>query len=268
MLGGLHALVLTGRASWADLDSALADAELPRLARRPIQTNEVRRSWTLLPCFLELARRTGATTLDLVELGSSAGFNLIWDQYRYRYVAGTWGRPDSRLELEGQERTPVAAALLSLMPQVRARIGVDLDPIGVETDEGALRLRSFVWPGQPGRMERLDLAIDAVRRDPPQLVRGDLVEVLPRLLAGRAPDALTVVFQTAVLGYLGDAGWTRVQELLAEAGRSGSLAFVWTARPAEHVHDYWGLWLQLWPDSGPEIVAHADFHGAWLDWLG
>ena len=60
LLGGLHALVLSGRARWDDLDAALAHPELPRLAARSIQTNEVRRSWTLLPCFLELARRTDA----------------------------------------------------------------------------------------------------------------------------------------------------------------------------------------------------------------
>jgi hypothetical protein len=99
-------------------------------------------------------------------------------------------------------------------------------------------------------------------------VRGDLVETLPQLLADRAPGALTVVFQTAVLGYLGETGWTRVGELLAEAGREGRLAFVWTARPADGVHDHWGLWLQLWPGDEPRVVAHADFHGAWLEWLG
>ena len=267
LLGGLHALVLMGVASWDELDVALAHPELPALARRPVQTNEVRRSWTLLPCFLELARRTGAETFDLIELGSSAGFNLIWDRYRCRYAAGSWGPPGALLELEGEERSPVPAELLALTPRVRARTGVDRDPVDVTTDDGALRLRSFVWPGQPGRMERLDRAIDAVRRDPPQLERGDLVEVLPGLLAARAPDALTVVFLTAVLGYLPDEGWAKVQQLLAEAGRDGSLACVWTARPADDVHDHWGLWLQQWPGAEPEVVAHADFHGAWLEWL-
>ena len=228
----------------------------------------MRRSWSLLPCFLEVARSTGETTFDLIELGSSAGFNLLWDRYRYRYEAGGWGPPDALLELDGEERRPVPAELLSLTPQVRRRVGVDLDPVDVTTDEGALRLRSFVWPEQEGRMERLDRAIAAVRREPPPIVRGDLVEVLPRLLAERAPDALTVVFQTAVLGYLDADGLARVRELLAESGRDGRLAFVWTARPTEDVHDYWGLWLQLWPGGDPRVVAHGDFHGAWLEWLG
>ena len=250
------------------MEVALADDELPRLAARAVQTNEVRRSWSLLPCFLELARSTGETTFDLIELGSSAGFNLLWDRYRYAYQAGSWGPPRALLELDGEERAPVPEELLSLSPHVRRRVGVDLDPVDVTTDEGALRLRSFVWPEQEGRMERLERAIAAVRREPPPIERGDLVEVLPRLLAERAPDALTVVFQTAVLGYLGAEGWARVRDLLAESGREGRLAFVWTARPTEGVHDYWGLWLQRWPGGEPRVVAHSDFHGAWLEWLG
>jgi hypothetical protein len=267
LLGGVHALVLTGRASWDELDAALAHPELPALARRGVQTNEVRRSWTLLPCFLEVARRTGADVVDLLELGASAGFNLLWDRYRYRYEARTWGRPDALLELDGEERTPVPAELLALAPRVRRRLGVDLDPVDVTTEEAALRLRSFVWPGQEGRMERLDRAIEAVRREPPELRRGDLVELLPRLLAERAPDALTLVFQTAVLGYLGEDGWARAQAALEEAGRDGRLALLWTDRPAPDVHLHWGLWLRLWPGGEPELLAHADFHGGWLEWL-
>ena len=267
LLGGLHALVLSGGASWEDLDAALEHDDLRRLAARSIQTNEVRRSWVLLPCFLELSRRTDAPTFDVIELGSSAGFNLLWDRYQYAYDAGSSGPQDALLELDGEEHPPVPAKLLELQPRVRRRIGVDLDPVDVTTEEGALWLRSFVWPGQEGRLERLDQAIEAVRCAPPTLLRGDLAELLPELLAAHDPDVLTVVFETAVLGYLSYEDWERVGDSLAEAGRDGSLAFVWTARPAEDVHDYWGLWLQLWPGNGPELVAHADFHGAWIEWL-
>ena len=102
LLGALHALVLTGRASWDHLDAALAQRDLPQLAARPIQTNEVRRSWALLPCFLEIARLTGGGTFDVIELGPSAGFNLLWDRYGYSYEAGSWGPPDALLELDGE----------------------------------------------------------------------------------------------------------------------------------------------------------------------
>ncbi len=236
-----------------------------------MQTNEVRRSWVLAPCFLELARRTGADALDLIELGPSAGFNLLWDRYRHRYAAGTWGSPGAALELEGEERRPVPADLLAQTPRVEQRVGIDLEPVDVTSEEGALLLRSFVWPGQPERLERLDRAIEAVRRDPPDLVRGDFADELESLLLQRRPGALTVVFMTAVLGYVSDEGWARTQQVLAEAGSREPLAFVWADRPEAGVDEYWGLWLRLWPrrrpDGEPELLAHADVHGAWLEWL-
>ena len=47
-----------------------------------------------------------------------------------------------------------------------------------------------------------------------------------------------------------------------------SLALVSTGRPADGVHTHYGLILQLWPGGERRVVAHADFHGAWIDWLG
>jgi hypothetical protein len=234
-----------------------------------VQTNEVRRSWTLVPCFLQAAHRLDARAFDLLELGASAGLNLLWDRYRHRYEAGAWGPADGRLRLDGEERQPVPAELLAAAPRVRRRVGIDRDPIALTTEEGALRLRSFVWPDQDGRLERLDRAIETVRSDPPELVRGDLAQTLPDVLAARAADVPTLVFMTGVLGYLDERVWERVQGALEESGRAGGLAFVWSGRPAADVHTHWGLWLRVWPGAAePELLAEADYHGAWLLWRG
>src|SRR5258708_18130637 len=80
-------------------------------------------------------------------------------------------------------------------------VGIARAPIDVTTEEGSRLLQCFVWAGQDERLARLRQAIDAVRTDPPELVRGDLAEELPRVLR----DVPTIVFQTAVFGYLGDA---------------------------------------------------------------
>jgi hypothetical protein len=235
------------------------------VAQRPVQTNEVRRSWVLLPCFLEVARRTGADTLDLVELGPSAGLNLVWDRYRYRYEGGAWGPEDAPLELSGEERGLVPGDLLGLAPRVRSRVGVDREPLDLTTDEGARLLKAFVWADQLDRLERLDRAIGALRSDPPELVRGDVVDELPRLLDRRRPGALTVVFQTAVLGYLSEKGRGRVRDALQEAGGKSPLAFVSAGRPRDDTRS-WGLRLVIWPGAERAFLGHADYHGSWLDW--
>jgi hypothetical protein len=222
----------------------------------------------LLPCFLEIARRTKTETFDLIEIGPSAGLNLEWDRYRFLYKAGTWGPSESRLELSGEERRPVPRALLELAPHVRSRVGVDLNPIDASSDEGAMRLKSFVWPDQTWRLDLLERAIASLRKSPPNLVRGDIVDVLPRVLGERRSDSLTVVWQTAVLHYLPEERRQLVYDALADVGsKSGRLAFVETATPEDDDRKHFGLTIQLWPDGERHVVANADFHGAWIEWL-
>jgi hypothetical protein len=271
VMSALHFLVLQGKADWDDLGTALVEHAgfLRRhIAEQGVQTNEVQRCWMLLPCFLEVVRRTGAEVLDVIELGASAGLNVAWDSYRYEYAAGAWGPSDARLTLTGEDREPVPADLLALRPVVRSRVAIDLNPIDLTTDHGAHLLKSFVWVGQDDRLDRLDRAIAAVRENPPELVAGDLGDVLPGLLQGRAPDSLTVVWQTAVLGYLAEDRRKLVYDALATAGSEGPLAFVSTTNANDGSHLYYGLTIQIWPGGERIQVAHADFHGAWLRWLG
>jgi hypothetical protein len=265
LLGGLHYLVLGGKASWDDPLEDHREFLTRFVSDQNVQTNEVLRSWILVPLFLRIAQRTGAEVLDLVDLGCSAGLNLVWDRYRHIYEEGEWGPDDALLTLSSEERKPVPGELLELRPRVRGRIGIDRNPIDVTTDEGARLLKCFVWAGQEGRLERLDRAIEALRDDPTELTRGDMAEVLPEVLAARAKDALTVVFATASLGYLPDEGVAHVRGSLDEAGKSGGLVFVntGTGRTSEH---HWGLRIVYYPGAEREFAGEADYHGAWLDW--
>ena len=110
LLGGLHYLVLAGRASWDDPLVEHGDFLRGFVRDHGVQTNEVQRSWALLPCFLRAAELLDAAEVDVVELGTSAGLNLVWDRYRYEYRAGAWGGDDAALTLRGEERRPVPAA--------------------------------------------------------------------------------------------------------------------------------------------------------------
>ena len=266
LLGGLHYLVLGGEADWSDPLDEHRQFLREFVATQGVQTNEVQRSWVLLPLLLRVAKRMEADAFDLVELGPAAGLNLVWDRYRYRYEAGEWGRDEALLSFKGEERRTVPEELLALRPKVRGRIGIDRAPIDVTTDGGARLLRSFVWAGQDDRLRRLDRAIEAVRADPPELVRGDYVEELPEVLAAQPTDALTIVFQTASFGYIGDEGRARVRSVLEDAGESRPLAFISTGKPREPEKDCWGLRLVYWPGGEREFAGHSDYHGSWLQW--
>jgi hypothetical protein len=155
LLAGLHYLALSeGLDPWSDPVPVLEQRRewLSRfVTTQAVQTNEVQRSWVLLPCFLEIARRTGVETFDLIELGPSAWLNLVWDRYRYRYEHGDWGDEAATLELAGEERRPVPAELLRLAPRVRQRRGIDLSPLDLTNPADTVLLKSLVkqrcdWP--------------------------------------------------------------------------------------------------------------------------
>jgi hypothetical protein len=158
--------------------------------------------------------------------------------------------------LTGEERTPIPAELLTLRPRVRRRVGIDLAPIDVATDDGARLLKSFVWADQTERLERMSRAIEVVRTAPPELVRGDIAKALPQVLE----DVPTLVFQTAVFGYVDEATRASVRATLSARGRP--LVFV-SAGGGRTGEDVWGMRI-FRPDREREYVGESDYHGAWL----
>jgi hypothetical protein len=254
--------VLAGQASWDDIGDALVRHRefLTRWTEeQDVQTNEVQRSWALLPGFLSLV---DGRPFDLLELGPSAGLNLMWDRYAYRYTTGGWGT--GALELSGDDRIPPPAELLARQVVVARRRGIDLNPVDVTTDHGARLLQAFVWADQTERLERLRRAIETVRQDPPELMRGDYVESLPALLADRSEGTQLVVFQTASTMYLDEGALARVRAALHEAARHEPLVFLTTGRAPDD--DGFALEVERYPDGGSTRLGVFDFHGEWLDW--
>src|SRR5215471_4458269 len=136
--------------------------EIGRLIEtRVTNTNEVARSSILHPGFRAVAEACGEP-LHLVEIGPSAGVNLIWDRYGVRYIRGGAAvasvNPDAALvmdcELRGERIPPHGAR-----PQVARRLGLELNPIDLSNPDDRDWLRALVWPEWPARLQRLERAI-------------------------------------------------------------------------------------------------------------
>jgi hypothetical protein len=279
LLAGTRWLVLSGEAEdfeeapdpWGAFHTVLAEHGdwLARFVReRPVQTNEVQRCWALLPIFLTIAHAANRP-LHLVELGTSAGLNLIWDRYGYRYDNGTWGDLSSPLQLMGEERPRrVPAELLRVDVDIGRRLGIDLHPVDVTSGEGLRLLDTFVR--DDGYRSRLRRAADVLRIDPPELLRGDYLELLPEILLDPDDYGLMVVFQTVSTVYLSDEERARLRGIIDAAGAVRPLAWISTPTPEEHgqrLGDY-PLELAIWPGGERRIVARMNVRGEWLDWSG
>lgn len=260
-----------------------------RLATRGTQTNEVGRCAVLLPALAEVAATApgappgGARPLGLVEIGASAGLNLLLDRYGYRYEpAGGEVNPTSPLVLDcglrGRRRTPVPVET----PTIATAVGLDRDPVDLSDRDRARWLVACQWPDQPERIQRARTAMALAHGDPPRVVAGDAVDDLAPLVEAVGDFALPVVTATWVLCYL-PAG--RRAALLGELDRLGAerdLTFVFAEQPAQVP----GIDVPPRPDGQPDglptalvrldwrdgvraaaRLADTHPHGSWLEWL-
>lgn len=179
-------------------DALLADDGAIRstILARATQTNEVGRLATLLPAFSLIPG-----PLALLEVGASAGLCLYPDRWGY-----AWATPVGEVHLGEEPRLTCTvrgpAPLPTQLPVVTWRSGVDLNPLQVTDPEQMAWLEQLIWPEQQQRRDSLRHAIAVARREPPQLMTGDLLHELPTLVERARPHGTVVVFHSAVIAYL------------------------------------------------------------------
>jgi hypothetical protein len=287
LLGAVHFLMLEGRETplrryYPSLGGTLAPdkdafahfksfclanaAEIEMLlATRMVQTNEVGRSGCLMPAFAHVASIAGGP-IALVEVGASAGLNLLCDRYFYDYgEMGTAGDAASAVKLSC--RVLSGRPPLEAVPAIAFRLGIDLNPIDPRDADSSLWLRALVWPEHRQRAATLEAALSVAVADPPVIAAGDGVEGLPALLE-RVPEGLAVcVFHSFVMNQIGREGRDRFYELLAEAAWSRpvfDISFEGTAAGAgaaiELARSVRGEWRRV-------VLAACHPHGLTMEWL-
>jgi hypothetical protein len=177
------------------LEHAMAIRQL--IATRLVQTNEVRRCACLLPAFSLVTARAPGRPLALVEIGASAGLNLLWDRYGYDYgAAGRYGDMHSPVQITCTLRGALRPPLPAILPTVATRLGLDLHPLDVGDADESLWLRALVWPDEAGRAELLQRALQVAQQDPPSLMAGNALDLLPEVIATMPGEQTLCVFHT------------------------------------------------------------------------
>jgi hypothetical protein len=270
--------------AFRDLVTRRFDDIAHTMTTRTVQTNEVGRTAVLVPALSEAAHRVDHRPLALIEIGPSAGLNLLLDRYRIAYDDGRrYGPEDATVALDcrllGDHRPPLVDDL-----HLADRRGVDLAPLDANDPDDARWLRACLWPGITERAERLAAAVTVAQAHPPLLVRGDAVAVLGSLIDSVADDVVPVVMATWALAYLHPEGRAAIGDSLATAGAHRDVIAITAEYPAMTP------WVPV-PDDGPPVQAdqgatllgfghwspagntagplgwtHA--HGRWLQWLG
>ena len=185
------------------------------VATRTTQTNEVGRCAQFVPALGMVAGEVG--TLAHVDVGTSAGLNLLLPHYAIAYTPGglVGGPSPVHLPCVTTGDVPVPAT----MPTIARSIGIDRSPIDVLDDVEVRWLEACVWPDQADRFDRLVAAVALAREYVPDVRAGDAVHDLAAVVHEAAEWGHPVVTNSWVLNYLPDD--TR-REYVAELDRLGT----------------------------------------------
>lgn len=286
LAGALHRLVLERKApelalhypsvggaagvdgAWAAARRAIEEhlAELREAVRRPVQTNEVGRSAVLYGGLLHVAQRTGKP-LRLLEIGASAGLNLMVDRFAYDVdedlVLGDPGSP-VRLHRPWQGRYPQGAMA------VVERAGCDPSPLDPASAADRLTLTSYVWADQVERFERLRHALHLAGEHGVRVEQRGAADFLRGELAQPRAGVTTVVWHSLVRQYLSPDERAEVDELLRSAGRRATsdapLAHL-TLEPDRREPGYrFPVVLTTWPGGETRELQQAQGHGPPVVW--
>lgn len=274
LVGGLHALARRGAVDpFAAPDLELAailtehDAMLLPWLDGPPQTNEAQRSAGLMTGLLHVAAAVGPR-VEVLEIGSSAGLNLLIDQMRFDLGGVAVGPTGSPLVIAPEWRGPPPPDVPVVIERTR---GVDIAPVDVARPEQAERLAAYVWIDNVERQARLHTAIAMVRAGGVDLVQGDAADwILARLNEPQSPGTTRVLMHSVVWQYLPAPARERIRAAMDAAGARATadrpLAWV-MMEPNRDLHRH-EVRVRCWSSDAPmHLVALTHAHGAWVEGL-
>jgi HAD superfamily hydrolase (TIGR01509 family) len=288
LMAALHELALTGRepelatfypsaggtrppdGAWPVAREALARNATwitPRL-HRTVQTNEPGRSAALYPVLLWLTERHGRP-IRLLELGASAGLNLICDRYGYVSRGQLLGDPASPVRFEEPWRPGPAIDLPAVARRLRIahREGCDPNPLDPSNPDDRRRLVSYIWPDETDRVARMEAALSVAAPRPPMVVRAAAIEWLPEALDRRRDGELTVVWHSVMRQYVEAEEWRRLTDAFAAARRAApERPIVWVAMEPASISVGDAVTVREAPDGPVTRLATCDDHGPPVVW--
>ena len=286
--GGIHALHLAGKEpglaaiyddrTGADQpgidDAAIVAAAIHRHEAAllpwldgPPQTNEAGRSANFIAAMLWLADQGLPPRFECLEIGSSAGINLMLARYHYD-LAGVQVGPEPgaiQFEPEWQGNPPPNHAI-----QIVSAKGCDVAPVDLTDPIQALRLKAYIWPEHAVRFGRLEAAVAEAHKAPPEIVRMNAADFVEGELARPQSVGTTrVVMHSVVWQYVPADQQARVTAAMEAAGAKATSErpLAWISLESNrllHIHE---TVVRFWPGGDePVQIAQAHPHGASIIW--
>jgi hypothetical protein len=283
LMGALHYLVLSGHAPalaafypsaggdrpvdgvWPVAEVAMEEHfdQVRARLHRTVQTNEPGRSAVLFAGLLWLTHRH-RRPIRLLEVGASAGLNLLADRYSYVVGGRELGDPASPLRFidPWSPPPPIDLAATASALRIVGRAGCDLSPLDPTRADDQLTLLSYIWPDELHRIDRMRAALSAAERDPVPVVERRGSDWLAETLGTGTDGELTVVWHSVMRQYVDIDEWEAIERALHSRPHVVRLSM----EPARDRHARMQLTVHDPVGSHEVKLAVCDDHGLPIRW--
>ncbi len=252
-----------------------------------VQTNETGRGigW-LLPLYNITWKQ-----VHLVDMGCSAGLNLVADKRQYQIVQDEGKVQKKSLFGHGKKQEFVVSAVghhihfssSSALPAICSRIGCDIAPYELTSSQEERALAAFIWGDQVERMARLQEAFRAfteMKKEPGPFLHLYQVDIAKEL-AGFLDSCISplaeqpiVLYNSYLTNYLADKG-RGMKETIGKWAGEQEQPVCWIQMELPHnkqtpPSEGWLLWqVDLWQGKRHDHwdLAWSHPHGTKIEWL-
>lgn len=257
-----HQKVEASFAHFKDFCTVYKDEISSILKRKIVQTNEVRRCGYLYPSFCYIFNKVNKP-LSLIEIGTSAGLQLLWDTYNYSYGNNEiYGDKQSNVHIRSEIIGDNFPLLLTKSPPVVSRLGLDLHISDLGNSEDHLWLKSLIWPEHRERLELFEKAALHFKKNPVSLLEGDGVAFLSDVVEHTPIDSVLCIFHTHVANQLPENLKHKLLETIKTIGSKRDVFHLYNNMWDRKLHlDYF--------INGHEYhntIGETDGHGKWFKW--
>ncbi len=257
------------------------------LTTKIVQTNALNRSAYLMPIIFSLFE--DKTTINLIDIGTSAGLTLNFDLYEYDYgTKGKFGNSPVKINSEirvGElpnfstmkraSRTSSSGSSKHFKRKritIKNKIGIDQNPLDIKVPENALWLKALIWPDRQQRFQRMEQAIELAQNSTVELIKAVEISDFKRIIQNQDPAIPLVIYHTHVLYQFTQAAKTEFWAMLDEIGQERDFYYLAAEAASVLRHDYGrtGVLVVLTAykdgEKSSELVALTNGHADWVEW--
>ncbi|KUP07703.1 hypothetical protein Q73_08625 [Bacillus coahuilensis m2-6] len=228
------------------------------LREKIVQTNEVSRCAYLYAAFSYVYERT-KKPLALIEIGTSAGLQLLWNEYSYEFSNGKRvGKQTSKVHIISEIRG-TEPFLKEEPPPVVERVGIDLH---IVHEQDYPWLKALIWPEHERRLDVFEQAVVERKNHSVQIYEGDGIKLLPHFLEKMPVDSIVGVFHTHVANQIPEKEKCFLLDTIKKAGENRDIFHLYNNMWDRKLH------LDLY-QNGVETnrtIGETDGHGRWFEW--